>query len=389
MAACPGYGHSRRACSITGLAGVALATDDIVTGETALRAIKMENGLVRVSNERPNGAEFPACHLFVNAGHTADGHEDAWTRCFSEQYGDWSYFVSSFAATCNRAVVIEATDDAVEVSFEWSAHSLGSPGLVERNPSGTVNYYNNAVESPFSQSTSHYITEVYLRKVVRIQRGVQGYWLAWRSYPDFTPTITAHSQGLNNDKDHTGEREFGTGGGTRVAWSSTGKVAYFPAWRSQRDWSAVTAAIPSFDNFAWWPGIDDPPYANWDHATVIAMQPAGFPAHQTTGPWYIAGLTADGVVHVLVQKNPQEAGVWCYAGQNGNIVNHLTNPWIEADGQRTRFPVFIGADHYAADSTAVAKAGYTGNVAYGNEPSTTAQATATALVNAAVEAWPT
>lgn len=372
----------------TGLNGALLSTGDIITGESNLRAISVTNGLVKVTYERPDAllSEYPACHLYL----LRDGE---WLRCVTEQYGDWSFFVNPISATCDRAVVVEATDEAVEISFEWTAHDLdtgylSTPGLNERNPSGALNYFDG---SP----TPHRITESYTRKVVRIQRGIRGYWLAWRSKPEMTPEITAHSQGLNNDKDHAGEREFGTGNGSAVAWASTGKIAYFPAWRSQRDWSAVTTALPTFDNFAWWPGIDDPPYSPWSHATVIAMQPAGYPAHQTTGPWYIADIPVSNyggnanICRYLVMKNPHESGSWCYAGQSGTVLTHLANNWIESDGRRTRFSCFLGAEYHVPDATAVAKSGYTGNVDFGNEPSATIQATIAARVATVVGAWPT
>jgi hypothetical protein len=380
-----------RRCTITGSGGAALATGDVITGTSAMHAIVMSNGDAKCKFEVPvpGTSQVVACHLFL----TRDGED---LRCFDTTYGDYSYFFVGNATEPDRVRIIEATPDACEISIEWDNRSLGSPGLVERNPAGTVNYYNNAVESPFSQATAHYLSSLTtLRKCVRMVRGLPGYFLAWRSTPDVTPIVTAHSQGLNNDKDHGGEREFGTGAGTAVAWASTGKIAYFPAWRSQRDWSAVTTAIPSFDNFAWWPGIDDAPYANWDHATVIAMQPSGFPTHQTTGPWYVARIPVSGyggsanVASVLVQQNPNEIGVWCYAGQSGIVVNHLTNPWIEADGQKTRFPIFVGAVYHEPDATSVAKAGYTGTVAYGNEPSAAVQASVTALVASVDGSWPT
>lgn len=371
-----------RRCAITGAGGATLATGDVVTGASAMHAIVMSNGQAKCKYEVPvpGTSQVTACHLFLT-------HQDEDLRCFDTTYGDYSYFFIGNDTEPDRVRVIEATPDACEISIEWDSRSLGSPGLVERNPGGLVNHYDNGNQRLITSLTT-------LRKCVRMVRGLPGYFLAWRSTPDVTPIVTAHSQGLNNDKDHGGEREFGTGAGTAVAWASTGRVAYFPAWRSQRDWSAVTAAIPSFDNFAWWPGIDDPPYANWDHATVIAMQPSGFPAHQTTGPWYVARIPVSSyggnanVASVLVQQNPNEIGVWCYAGQSGIVVNHLTNPWIEADGQKTRFPIFVGAVYYAPDSSSVAKSGYTGNVAYGNEPSTEVQAKVTALVTNVDGAWP-
>ena len=71
------------------------------------------------------------------------------------------------------------------------------------------------------------------------------------------------------------------------------------------------------------------------------------------------------------------------------MVNHFTNPWIESDGRRTRFPVFLGAVHHIADATAVAKAGYTGTVAYANEPSVGVQANVGRAALAVWEDWST
>lgn len=386
MAVCPGHGHSRRACSVSGASG-SLSTGDVVTGNTAIRAVSMANGLVKITLEAGGAGQLGACHLYLNDGHTADGHGDNWRRCFNATYGDWSYYVTSITTNPDRVRVIEATDDAAELSIEWDAHSLGSPGLVQRTSQNVVAYD--------SGGGLRYWTAVLLRKVVRLERGKPGYFLAYRSVPDPTVDIDSVGDAWNNDKDR-GEREFGTGSGTAVAWASNGKVAYFPAWRTQRDWSAVTAAIPTFDNFAWWPGIDDADYSPWNDATVVAMQPAGFPAEQATGPWYVADIptadagTDDNIFRIVVQKNPNEIGVWCYAGQEGgSLVNHITTSWVEANGARTRFQVFIGADDCAPDATAVVKSGYTGTVAYGNEPSSVTQTRALAIATAVWEDWPT
>ena len=370
-----------------GAGGAVLATGDVITGNTAIRAIVAANGLVKVTLEAGQAGQLGCCHLWLNEGHTADAHEDSWLRCFNASYGDYSYYYASIATNPDRVRVIEATDDAVELSIEWDAHSFGSPGLVQRTPQNVVAYD--------SGGGIRYWTAVLLRKVIRVERGKPGYFLAWRSVPETTLEIAGGiGDAWNNDKDR-GERECGTGSGSAVAWASTGRVAYFPAWRSQRDWSAVTTAIPSFDNFAWWPGIDDPTYTPWDDATVIAMEPAGYPAEQAEGPFYVADIpivdagTADNVYRLIVEKNPNEVGVWNYAGQSyGVLVNHLTNSWIESNGARTRFPVFLGAGHCVPDSTAVAVAGYTGTVAFGNEPSVEIQARVGRAALAVWEDWP-
>lgn len=370
---------------ITGINGTTLNTGDVVTGEDNLRAVTIENGYCKVTYELPDGAEEGACHLYIM-------HDGEWRRCFRPGYGDWTFWVSPLQGTADRIVVLQATPDVVEISIEWTAHDLdtgylGTAGLVSRDYARSVNY-------PSSSSNPKLITEVHLRKVVRVERGVQGYWLAWRSDPNVVPMITGASALANNEA-NLGEREFGTGGGTAVAWASTGNVAYFDAWRDQRDWSAVTTALPSFDNFAWWPGIDDATYPPWNHATVIAMQPAGYPAEASGGTYYIADIPASSyggyanVCRYLVQKNPNEIGVWCYAGQLGEVVNHFTNPWTESDGRLTRYQVFIGAVYHAPDATAVAKAGYTGNVDYGNEPTSAIQATIAARAAAVLAGWPT
>lgn len=387
MSPCPGHGHSRRDVSITGTGGAALSTGDTVTGTTAIRAVAIENGLVKVTLEAGGAGQLGACHLYLNDGHTSDGHEDSWRRCFNATYGDWTYYVTSVTTNPDRVRVIEATDDAVEISIEWDAHSLGTPGLVQRTPQNVVAYDDGG--------NPRYWTAVLLRKVIRVERGKPGYFIAFRSVPETTLEIDdGVGDAWNNDKDR-GERECGTGSGSAVVWSSAGVTAYFPAWRTQRDWSAVLVAVPTFDNYACFMGIDDPTYAPWNDATVIAMMPNGYPAEQATGPYYVADIpiadagTDDNIFRIIVQKNPNEIGSWCYDGdQSGALVNHLTNSWIESNGMRTRFPVFIGADDCTPDSTAVSKSGYTGTVAFGNEPSAVTQARALAIATAVTEDWP-
>lgn len=384
MAVCPGHGHSSRACSITGAGGVALVAGDVLTTAAAKRALVIANGLAKFTYELPLPGSNPAAgHLYLNSGHISEGHEDVWLTCFDPSFGDYAYFVTT-PLIADRIRVVEASDDAVEVTFEWDAHSLGSPGLVEVDPANYPNYNDAAA--------LQYVTTVFLQKVVRMERGKPGYFLAYRSRPEVVPEITGLGA-LNNDVER-GERECGTGGGTAVVWSSAGRIAYFGAWRDQRDWSAVLTAFPSFNNFAWWAGIDDPTHSVWADATVIAMQPEGYPHEQTSGYLYVADIPVaaagcdNNVYRIVVQKNPLQIGCWGYAGQYGVVVNHLTNAWVERDGRRTRFPVFLGAGHHTPDPTAVAKAGYTGNVAYGNEPTANVQAKALALATAVTEDWP-
>lgn len=357
-------------CTITGEDGAALAEGDIVTGEDAVRAVAIENGLARVTYELPEGAEPAAHHLFI-------AHEGEWLRCLRPGYGDWSFWVTPISVAADRAVVIEANEDAVEVSFEWAAKSLDNAGYGFPGGLNSRDYARNLIY-PSGSATPRQIATVHLRKVLRMERGVRGYWRSWRSDPNIVPQITAAGQAANNEKD-LGERELGIGGGAAVVWASTGNIAYFPAWLEQRDWSAVVAALPSFDNFAFWPGIDDATYPPWNHATVIAMQPPGCPAEQAEGPFYVADIPKanygghPNICRYMVAKNPQEIGTWCYAGQLGETTNHLTNPWTERDGRLTRFPNFLGAEYYEPDDTAAAKAGYTGDVDYANEPSASIQ----------------
>jgi hypothetical protein len=373
-------------CSATGLGGATLATGDVVTGATNLLAVSIQNGNVKVTYRENLAANAAGCHMYINGGHTADGHEDSWTRCFDAVEADWSYWAVAPTATADRIRVLEATDDAAEISIEWDAYDLTGYSLGAGFNSR--DYARNLIY-PASSSTPRQIASVHLRKTVRIQRGVQGYYVAWHATPVVVPMITAIGQAANNELD-LGEREFGTGGGSRVIWTRDGKTCYAPAWRTQRDWSAFAAAFPSADNYACWLGSDDPTASPWNHATAIAMQFSGYPAETASGGFYVGDLypTAN-IVRCIVQKNPNPIGVWHYDGQNGILVNHLTNPWTENDGRLTRYPLFIGADHYVADSTAVAKAGYTGSVSYGNEPSATAQTLVSDLAAAALEDWPT
>lgn len=371
------FNIKRSRCTITA-SGSPLATGDTVTSSDALRSTTIETNDIKLVY-RENGSSNPAsCHLYVK-------NNEEWVRCFDAVEADWAYYVVAPSAQADRIKVIEASDDAVEISIEWDAYSLtgygGGAGFNSRDYARNLIY-------PSSSTTPRQIASLKLRKVVRVVRGLKGYFAAWHSAPNFVPMITAVGQAANNELD-LGEREMGTGGGSRVTWASSGVVCYSPAWRDQRDWSAFAAHSPSSDNYHCWLGSDDITAPPFNHATFIAMQPAGFPAEAASGGFYAADIyPTTNVVRYIVQKNPNQIGVWHYDGQNGILVNHLTNPWVEADGRPTRFPIFIGAEYYVADSTSAAVSGYTGNVAYGNEPSTTIRATIASRVADVTGAWP-
>jgi len=380
-------GAADTSVTITGLNGAALPAGTIVTGEANLRAVSVQNDRVKYTYENSTNSNYGSGHMYI----MFDGE---WRRCFSPTYGDYAFFAVPIPSTADRIVVLRNDGDVAEISIEWTALALNTSylsnnGIVERNYTLALNYNQ-------SSSVIKYLTTTHLRKLVRVERGKQGYYIGYHSSPLIGPDpYQLHAIGASsNNETAFGEREVGTGGGTAVAFASTGKKAYFPAWRTQRNWAAVLSAIPTFDNYAFWPGLDDPTYSPWNNAAVIAMQPAGYPAEQASGPWWIADIPADdygGYAHVcryIVQRNPNELGVWNYASSSAFVVNHFTNPWREADGRPTKYPLFVGAEYYVPDASAVAVTGYTGTVPFGAEPSAALQSTIAAKAAALTAEWP-
>lgn len=397
MAICPDGAHSRRACSITGAGGAALSAGDIITGEANLRAISMQNGLARVKYTRPAGSEPAACHLDVNTGHTSEGHEDLWIQATTDHYGDWSFFAAPIESTCDRVKVIEATADAVEIALIWDDHRLdvaylGGSGVLWRDD-GNVPFYDqwNGISNRF-----RYLTGIEVTKVVRIERGREGYFIGWHSDPHLGPPPDRLYIGSpDNNEPAWAERELGTGGGDAVQFSSAGFAGYFPAWSERAVWAtAETQNGSAYTERHWWTGIDDPTYGAMATVAFAQTQNAGFPGQQLVGPWWVAGIPGSDVTGVgavcryMVFQNPVESGGWQFmpTPNRAASVAHFCNNWPTADGRVERFQVFVGAFPYEAVATAVAVAGYSGTVQYGNEPRAPLRARIAATAAALV--WP-
>lgn len=348
---------------VTGLGGVVYAEGDVITDETAIRAIELWNGLIKVTYE----VKTPDSEM---AAHTLYAYESDGTasRVMTTQYGDWSYYVVGFSRPADQATVTLVSDDAVEVDFQWDdwdISSFNTGGPYATTDEGYLIY-------PESSSTPRKVATIRkLVKSLRVERGKAGYFIGWHSS---SPRIGPANHQLPTLNYYTGfgERELGTGGDTVVAFSSAGNVSRHPAWGAKSEWTA--AGSPS--NRKAWMGIDDPFESPWDTASYIATQHAGFPHDQTTGPYWVGDIWSFNAtipwVKYIVMRTRLEIGVWQFgATATGNIVCHYVNEMHSPAGIPYRHQVFIGCVRYLADSS--------NNYAY--EPSSSLQATIAELAD--------
>ncbi len=341
-----------------GLDGVVHQTGDVITGEAALRALVITNGLVDVSYERgvyePNPAYLgdPAAHhLFLNATATTPRR-----RAFYWEHGDWPGMGVGFATTAAKATVIHANDGAVEVAFSWPDHRLDTAYLTRRGISILAPdtyeplYRRSALDLPNFDPDQHLalFRSIHVVKVVRVERGLPGYYVGWHTDPRLGPPMSRLEIGspLNNTTDQ-GEREIGTGLGVGVAWSSNpaAGVAHFPEWGQRPVWAEAEAQIGQGIAWRhWWAGIDD---------SLVVPEPAmrtqapGFPNEQHVGPWYVADIPTwaglSGVARVVAMQRPQMAAVYqFYPTSSGANVINTVNEWPGPDGRPLKFQVFIG-----------------------------------------------
>lgn len=385
--------------SLTGLGGVAHKTGDVVTGEAALRALVLDNGIARYTYERPTVTTNPLLQAEPAAGHLYVKANEAWLRCSTLYYGDWSFFAAPITTTCDRVEVVMATEDAVEVAFVWSDHRLdvaylGGNGVLWRD-SANVPFYDqwNGTTQPF-----RWLKGIKLTKSVRLERGRAGAFIGWHSDPHVGPPPKRLTIGAIDNQDQAwAERELGFAG-SAVLWSSASAahVGHFPAWSLQRAvWATAEAQNGSaYTERHWWSGIHDPLYGAMATPAFAQTQCAGFPNVQTVGPWYVAGIPGSdtdvgAVCRYTVHQNPIESGGWQFMPTPGRAssVAHTCNNWPGPDGRVRRFQIFNGAFPYIADATAVTRAGYTGTVEYGNEPTASLRSRVGDI--AAALTWPT
>lgn len=334
----------RSAPRVTGTGGVTLPAGTVVTG-AALRDIVMWGERTRVTYRARTPDVQRGCHMLeVLAG-------GEWIEAMEADQADWSYFVVSLTSLYDRATVVEASDDAVEVAWQYNAHSFTNTPIPYRDWNNGINYSQGAVNPNFKT-----ITSTKLIKTIRVQRGEPGYYVGYHSDPRVGP----HGSQIpaQNNETAWGERELGLSGGSAAAWASTGRIARWPAWADDVDGRWTAAGLQATANKVWWPGIDDATYAPYNSSAWISTQQAGFPAEQATGPFYVCDIHySKPVAKILAMRQRFEVGGW-KVGTYGGIVLHHTNEAHAPTGVPYRHQAFIGGVHYAPDSSS----------AFANEP---------------------
>lgn len=303
----------------------------------SVRDVVIQNGLVKVTYE----VKTPDSEKGAHTLYRWDG--SAYTRATTTQYGDWSFFVVGFTVVADRAIVLEASSDLVEVAFEWTTFSIGS-GVPDYDSTPSLNYASG-------QSGANYkkILSTKLTKVIKVMRGREGYFAAWHSTPRVGPS--ANLIPAYNNETAWGERELGTGGGNRVSFASTGNSCLHPDWGADsRGW--IPLGFTGAANRPMWPGIDD----SQAYGASASLQPAGFPADASSGPWWLADLHAENATtypfcRYVILRQRLECGFWQFGdGQYGATVVHFTNEASDDSGIPYRYMVFIGAFPYTSPS---------------------------------------
>jgi len=359
-------GHLSFACdggapvTVTGTAGATLPAGAMITGP-GLRDIVIENGLVKVTYELTDqyGADPPVHQLGAHMLYRRTGDEPApYVRALLTAYGDWTFFAAPFKQGAVEAHVLTSNEDVVEVAFVFD-HVLDFPGYLDTygytpswwqgpgacTPANGCKCYLagcGVVESdhtgaaipipPYSGQPSSFrrIRAVKFVKTIRIERCAEGYFVGYHSDPSLDPK---NGLAANNSSSY-GEREFGSGGGNAVTWSSAGNVFKHPG-QAQHGWM----------------GIDDPTYIG-----SSAGQFPGFPSEQAEGPWWIADLpyynraNETPFLRYVMLEHRLETGVWAFATAHlGTTVVHYMNSEIEANAVPTRYQAFLGATPYVSD----------------------------------------
>lgn len=295
--------------------GVLYRDGSAIDASVSLRDFYVQNGVVKVTYELTSPDVERGAHMLYRW----DG--DSYERAFSRQYGDWSYFAIGITVAADALYVTKCTEDEVVAVFQWTTFDLstyGTGGVPNYDVSGNPNYASGQTGANYKKYAS-----TKLRKVVRMKRGAEGYELAWHSDPRIGP-FSVNLPTQNNTSDF-GEREFGTGGGSEVVFSSAGIEGHHP------DAGAHV-----------WLGIDD-----------------AVNGEQEDGPWWAADLhytniEADGDTRIpfcryMVQRNPIETGSWQFAPNDyGSLVAHYNNEWADEAGVPYLTGLFIGAFPYVS-----------------------------------------
>lgn len=194
-------------------ASSAIETGDVIT--SSLRALTIDNGIVRLRygghafDFRDQGvtSENTSEHVWhvMAARHTDDvtvasgmgcqssachSNGTHWHDTTNPWYGDAAKLFIAPAADADRVRVLEASDYAIELAYEWDAHALDglsgmSTCIIGTYPNcGPVMRSQDSVGAYFiNSSTYKSVPTVKMWKTVRIERCAQGYFSSLRTDP--------------------------------------------------------------------------------------------------------------------------------------------------------------------------------------------------------------
>lgn len=320
--------------------GNRLDEGDVVT--SSLGSVYVSNGIVR----------YYPCNATGPEGHLDRWDGSVYTRALDASRGDGAFFVTPNANPPDRITVVRCSIDEIELAAEWDAWDfntgyLGTPGVGYRdfnNPGPGLNYEE-------STSTPKYITESRVVKLCVMKRGREGVFLGWHSDPHVGPFDCQIPEYLNDTS--WGEQEFQLGVGIQVSFASSGWSAQHPSWGADATWGAL---YPTQRHF--WYGIDDPNYPPYDAVAYVALQTSGFPAEQTTGPWWFAGVhnlnaTTYPFCVYAITRDKREAGAFQFSsGAYAQPTLHFAFRGHDAANIPHRTICFIGAFPYTSAALA-------------------------------------
>lgn len=277
-----------------------------LTGDPANpRSIVIENGIVRVTYPQlPNPDQKGAHMMDLLVG-------GVWKPVLTSWYGDWTFFAAPFSAPARAAHVLTATENVVEVAFEFD-HALDYPGssggcylggcgLMARDYAGHAVYDRSSI-------TPRYIRRVTLEKVIRVERCAAGYFTGYHTNP---PLVTSWIEQSPTDS-AAGEREHGLGWISSVTFASSGVVVLNPEAGAHRSLGILEQAV-----------------APWWFATI--------PPTSAATPYVL----------FMAEEHPMPSYDFQYSpGHLGIPLVHKMNPQVGFDGRPKRYQTFLGAAPY-------------------------------------------
>ncbi len=349
---------------VTGLGGTVYSAGDIVTDPAELRALVIDNGIVRITYEETTpGTEATAHNVWWHDGAT-------WQNVFPAPYGDWSSFVVPQPGLYDEAEIVESSESMTVVAWRYREMKLDVPylggwGITNRDQFRQANYAQG-------QQLPKAITVVRVTKLIGLRAGDAGYFRSWHSDPRLAPPMSLLAIGaVANNESNYGERELGLGFGAAAVWSSNpdAGVARHPEWGQRVEWAIAEAAIGYAFPHHWWAGIDDAAYGVNAHPAFAPTQGAGFPRTQIAGPWYVASVPgwtgrADVATWIAMQR-PLESASWQFHSSHGGTpLVHFAHSWEGPDGRPMRWQTYTGivahvadpADGFACEPTAALRA---------------------------------